>query len=159
MFHGSKMLVNMPANLVVPTVCVNDRIFFTDELLRTSDGTYFIPHRFFYRLPRDAKLSGIPTAAGLAESDNAASSQAYEPSVHDLWSLGREVARTDVCFLASDVNGFLIFFSRPASLFRMRSQPCVLTSSGVHFWTFNPISENSSAGSQVSLVVVHSFFC
>ncbi|KAI9442570.1 hypothetical protein H4582DRAFT_1761365, partial [Lactarius indigo] len=47
LFHGSKMLMGMPSNLVVPTVCVDDRIFFVDELLQTSEGTYFILRRFF----------------------------------------------------------------------------------------------------------------
>jgi hypothetical protein len=101
------MLVDMPSNLVVPTVCVNDRIFFVDEL-QTSDGTYFIPHRFFYRLPKGAKL-GIPTATGLAKSDD--SSQAYEPSVCDLWSLGRKVVRTDVRSVTSRVDTVLTSLS------------------------------------------------
>ncbi|KAN0125420.1 hypothetical protein V8E53_015507, partial [Lactarius tabidus] len=99
-FHGSKMLVDMPSNLVVPTVCINDCIFFTDELLQTSGGTYFIPNHFFYRLPRGANLSGAPTATGLGESSNGP--QMYEPSVHDLWLLGHKVVRTDVGFIVSD---------------------------------------------------------
>ncbi|KAH9175921.1 hypothetical protein EDB89DRAFT_2240784 [Lactarius sanguifluus] len=82
-FHGSKML-NISSTLVVPTVCVDDRIFFVDELLQDQDGTYFIPERFFYQLPEDANLS------------------VYEPSVHDLWSLGRKVMRTDGGFIVSD---------------------------------------------------------
>ncbi|KAH9079599.1 hypothetical protein EDB83DRAFT_2170317, partial [Lactarius deliciosus] len=45
-FHGSKML-NISSTLVVPTVCVDDRIFFVDKLLQNQDGTYFIPERFF----------------------------------------------------------------------------------------------------------------
>ncbi|KAF8257030.1 hypothetical protein EI94DRAFT_1635036, partial [Lactarius quietus] len=50
-FHGSKMLVDLPSNLVAPTACFNDQVFFVDELLQTSDGTYVIPLRFFYQLP------------------------------------------------------------------------------------------------------------
>ena len=34
----------------------------------------------------------------------------YGPSVHDLWSLGHKVVKTDVCSIASDVNGVLTFF-------------------------------------------------
>jgi hypothetical protein len=80
----------MSSALVVPTVCVNGRIFFVDELLQNQDGTYFIPERFFYRLPEDAKLS------------HSNGSTVYEPSVHDLWSLGRKVVRTNVRSLTSD---------------------------------------------------------
>ncbi|KAF8259701.1 hypothetical protein EI94DRAFT_1433455, partial [Lactarius quietus] len=46
-FHGSKMLVDLPSNLVAPSACFNNQIFFIDELLQTFDGTYFIPLRFF----------------------------------------------------------------------------------------------------------------
>ncbi|KAH8978821.1 hypothetical protein EDB86DRAFT_2815391 [Lactarius hatsudake] len=82
-FHGSKMLFDIPSALVVPTVCVNERIFFVGELLQQSDGTYFIPERFFYRLPEG-------------------------PDVHNLWSLGRKVERTDVCASTSSIDGLLI---------------------------------------------------
>ena len=85
-FHGSKML-DISSALVVPTVCVNDHIFFVDELLQTQDGTYFIPERFFYRLP-DHAVTGVTKPCN--------NSSVYEPSVHDLWSLGRKVARTNV---------------------------------------------------------------
>ena len=85
----------MPSALVVPTVCVNEHIFFVDELLQNQDNTYFIPERFFYRLPKDSKLSDNPITTGLTKHSD--SSTVYEPSIHDLWSLGRIVARTDVC--------------------------------------------------------------
>ena len=62
------MLADMPANLVVPTVCINNRIYFVDKLLQTSDGTYFISHHFFYWLPKGTKISGVPIATGLTES-------------------------------------------------------------------------------------------
>ena len=61
------MLFDIPPTLVVPTVCVNDRIFFVGELLQQSDGTYFIPERFFYRLPKGVKLSGNPSISNLIE--------------------------------------------------------------------------------------------
>ncbi|KAH8991022.1 hypothetical protein EDB92DRAFT_1778446, partial [Lactarius akahatsu] len=46
-FHGSKMLFNIPSTLVVPTVCVNEHIFFVGELLQQFDGSYFILEQFF----------------------------------------------------------------------------------------------------------------
>lgn len=98
-FHGSK-IHNICSDLVVPTVCVNDHIFFVDELLRTDDDSYFIPERFFYRLPDKARLSGIPDMTGSAKRRGDIS-LVYEPSVHDLWSLGRKVMQTNVCLLTS----------------------------------------------------------
>ena len=92
-FHGSKVH-DMPSALVVPTVCVNNRIFFVDELLQNQDNTYFIPERFFYRLPKGAKLSSDLIITG--STNHSDGSMAYEPSVRDLWSLGRKVAQTDV---------------------------------------------------------------
>jgi hypothetical protein len=108
-FYRSKMLVDMLANLMVPTVCVNDRIFFVDELLQTSDGTYFIPHCFFYQLPKGMKNSGVPIATGLTESGDS-SQVAYGPSVRDLWSLGYKVVRTEVCSITSHDDTILTFF-------------------------------------------------
>jgi len=46
--NGTKMLLNIPSEVVSPTVCVHGQIFFIDELLQCSSGTYFIPERFFY---------------------------------------------------------------------------------------------------------------
>lgn len=94
-FHGSKMH-DIASALVVPTVCVNDRIFFVNELLQNQDGTYFIPERFFYRLPENSRLS---TIAGSTERND--SSAVHGPSVHDLWSLGRNVVRTKVSSVSS----------------------------------------------------------
>jgi hypothetical protein len=100
-FHGSK-IHDMCSALVVPTVCVNDHIFFVDKLLQNQDNTYFIPERFFYRLPEEAKLSGIPNTTGSAKHSDG-SPAVYEPSVHDLWSLGHKVVRTNVRSLTSCV--------------------------------------------------------
>lgn len=44
-WHAEKMLKDSPSP---PTVRVNGTIYFTDELLRLSNGTLFIPDRFFY---------------------------------------------------------------------------------------------------------------
>ena len=94
-FHGSKMLFDIPSSLVVPTVSVNERIFFVGELLQQLDGTYFILERFFYRLPEGVKLSGNPSICDLIEHGN--NPPIYEPTVRDLWSLGHKVERTNVC--------------------------------------------------------------
>ncbi|KAF8259436.1 hypothetical protein EI94DRAFT_1440876, partial [Lactarius quietus] len=64
--HGSKMLFDIEPALVVPTVSVNRHIFFVGELLQQSDGSYFIPERFFYRLPEGVKLSGNPSISDVA---------------------------------------------------------------------------------------------
>ena len=96
-FHGSKMLFDISPALVVPTVFVNERVFFVGELLQQSDGSYFIPEQFFYRLPEGMKLSGNLSISDVIEYGD--SLPIYEPSVHDLWSLGHKVDRTDVCAL------------------------------------------------------------
>lgn len=96
-FHGSKMLFDISPALVVPTVFVNEHVFFVGELLQQSDGSYFILERFFYQLPEGMKLSGNLSISDVIEYGD--SPPIYEPSVHDLWSLGRKVDRTDVCAL------------------------------------------------------------
>ncbi|KAI9434377.1 hypothetical protein H4582DRAFT_1788139, partial [Lactarius indigo] len=71
-FHRSKML-DVSSALVVPTVCVDNHIFFVNELLQNQDRTYFIPKRFFYQLPEHANLSGrFPTFTGLTDNDSSA---------------------------------------------------------------------------------------
>ncbi|KAG2132739.1 uncharacterized protein EDB93DRAFT_1255149 [Suillus bovinus] len=44
--HGSKMLHELPEELLVPSVCVNGGIYFRNELLQSTTG-FFIPTRFF----------------------------------------------------------------------------------------------------------------
>ena len=150
-FHGSKILFDIPPTLVVPTVCVNDRIFFVGELLQQSDGTYFIPEQFFYRLPKGIKLSGNPSISDLIEHGD--SPPIYEPSVRDLWSLGRKVERTDVCASTFHADRLLITFSsRLALLSPMRRRAFVSKFSSAHFPTFNPISKNLHVVSQVRLM-------
>lgn len=46
--NGEKMLLDIPSELTPPTVRVNGHIYFVDELLQQSSGTFFIPERFFY---------------------------------------------------------------------------------------------------------------
>jgi hypothetical protein len=44
--HGSKMLHELPEELLVPSVRVNGSIYFRNELLQSTTG-FFIPTRFF----------------------------------------------------------------------------------------------------------------
>ncbi|KAF8256788.1 hypothetical protein EI94DRAFT_1849401 [Lactarius quietus] len=75
LFHGSKMLFDISPALVVPT-------------------------RFFYQLPEGVKLSGNPSISDLIEHGD--SPPVYEPSVHDLWSIGCKAERTEAGFIVSD---------------------------------------------------------
>ncbi|KAG8948539.1 hypothetical protein FRC03_000712 [Tulasnella sp. 419] len=45
-FHGSKMLEDLPDHLLTPTARANDRIFWVNELLQCTTGHYFIPKRY-----------------------------------------------------------------------------------------------------------------
>ncbi|KAF8256941.1 hypothetical protein EI94DRAFT_1635932, partial [Lactarius quietus] len=78
LFHGSKMLFDILPALIVPTVFVNEHIFFVGELLQQTDGTYFIPEWFFYQLPEGVKLFGNPSISDLIEHRD--SPPIYEPS-------------------------------------------------------------------------------
>jgi hypothetical protein len=46
-FNGAKMLPDILSKIISPTVCIHGQIFFVDELLQCSSGTYFIPGCFF----------------------------------------------------------------------------------------------------------------
>jgi hypothetical protein len=48
-FHAEKMLLDIPPEIVTPTIRVHGKIFFVNELLQRSSGAYFIPERFFFR--------------------------------------------------------------------------------------------------------------
>lgn len=45
--HGSKMLVGLPDNLALPSVRVDGKVFFVNELLQQDTKGYFIPTRLF----------------------------------------------------------------------------------------------------------------
>lgn len=53
--HGSKMLLELPAEVGPPVVRIRGELFFIKELLTLESGEFFIPERYF-RLP--------PTATG-----------------------------------------------------------------------------------------------
>ncbi|KAG2117691.1 hypothetical protein BD769DRAFT_1362603, partial [Suillus cothurnatus] len=44
--HGSKMLHDLPKELLVPSICVDNNIYFRNELLQSTTG-FFIPTYFF----------------------------------------------------------------------------------------------------------------
>ena len=47
--NGSKMLLDVPADVVPTAIRVNGRLFFNGELLQRKSGAYFLPDRFFTR--------------------------------------------------------------------------------------------------------------
>jgi len=47
--EGMKMLHDLPSDCATPTVRVDNKIYFTGELLQRASGRYFIPERFFAR--------------------------------------------------------------------------------------------------------------
>lgn len=69
--HGSKMLVGLPDGLAPPSVRVNGKVFFVDELLQQSTKRYFVPTKLF-----QARVGPTP--------------------VTEVLSLGHRVSQTDV---------------------------------------------------------------
>ena len=57
-FHGEKLLHELPSP---PAACVDEIIYFVDELLQDSSGGYFIPECFFLAMPN------VPWVALLTE--------------------------------------------------------------------------------------------
>ena len=84
---GSKMLSELPSEMASPAVRVNNKIYFANELVQLTDGSYFIPERFFY-----APLSP-------AEPEDSRPPPQPEESffLEELCALGREVTRGEVC--------------------------------------------------------------
>jgi hypothetical protein len=82
-FNGEKMLIDLPPEMASPTVRVNGRIFFVNELLQRSSGAYFIPERFFYR-------KSIPQPDSTANT----------PDSRELYALGVDVFDSDVRFFS-----------------------------------------------------------
>jgi hypothetical protein len=48
-FHGNKMLKDLPVGDLPPTVQVGDKIFWVNELLVLKSEELFIPKRFYYK--------------------------------------------------------------------------------------------------------------
>jgi hypothetical protein len=57
-YHGRKMLFELSSDIRPPTVKVNRKTFFIDELLQLSTGGYFIPKHFFYSKTQNANTGG-----------------------------------------------------------------------------------------------------
>jgi len=77
-FNGSKMLLDIPSKIVLPTACIHGQIFFVNELLQCSSRAYFIPERFFYA---KSEASG-PTTEPFQDKE--------------LFALGHDVSLTEV---------------------------------------------------------------
>ncbi|KAI5983208.1 hypothetical protein EDD15DRAFT_2489603, partial [Pisolithus albus] len=63
--HGSKMLEDLPDGLAPPCVRVDHAIFFVNELLQQSTGSYFIPKKIFQARISSAGESAEPTVFAL----------------------------------------------------------------------------------------------
>jgi hypothetical protein len=87
-FNGAKMLLNIPSEIVSPTVHIHGQIFFVNELLQCSSGTYFIPEHFFY--------------AKLEASEH---HDTTEP-LQELFALGYDVSFTEVSLEQCDIEAF-----------------------------------------------------
>lgn len=81
-FHGEKMLLELPSP---PAACVDDKIYFVNELLQERSGAFFIPERFF-------RASYTPSNCG----------DSQDPCQEkEIYAMGRAVEYTDVCNFAS----------------------------------------------------------
>ncbi|KAH9949290.1 hypothetical protein B0H21DRAFT_889914 [Amylocystis lapponica] len=87
-FHAEKMLLEMPAEHMAPTVRVDGEIYFVNELLQLASDDYFIPERFFAARPSESR----------AESSSRPSPTS---AARELYALGRLVARSNAGFLVS----------------------------------------------------------
>lgn len=52
-WHGRKMLLDLPLEQVTPTVRNGGKIFWVNELAQLTNGTYFIPSRYYYQVSED----------------------------------------------------------------------------------------------------------
>ena len=57
-FHGEKMLHELPSDIRPPAVKVNNKIYFLNEVLQCLNGQYFIPERFCYSTQQHANNGG-----------------------------------------------------------------------------------------------------
>jgi len=85
-FHAYKMNLGVPSSLASPTIRVRGTIFYTDELLQKSDGTYFIPERYFCRVDKQrATESNGRRVAQMSDADS------------EFMAVGRDVLWTEAC--------------------------------------------------------------
>ena len=48
-WHGDKMLRDIPDHLLSPTIRHNGNIYYVNELVKCSDGSWFLPKRWMTR--------------------------------------------------------------------------------------------------------------
>ncbi len=99
--NASKMLDNLPGEIVSPAVKVNSQVYCVNELLKRKDGGYFIPQCFFFY---PILVPALSTSTAPSSSTNPAKIPA---TVDTLCSLGRRVTQTPVCLFC-----FLTLFSK-----------------------------------------------
>lgn len=59
MQNSLKMLLDLPPEFSSPAARVNNDIFFVGELLRQTNGSFFVPEQFFY-IDDDVHLPSSP---------------------------------------------------------------------------------------------------
>lgn len=51
-WHGEKMLHDVPDHILTPTLCFKNTIYWVDELVKRSGNRWFIPKRWITRRGR-----------------------------------------------------------------------------------------------------------
>ncbi|EGO24813.1 hypothetical protein SERLADRAFT_438415 [Serpula lacrymans var. lacrymans S7.9] len=82
-FHGRKMLLDVPPDRVSQNVRLSGKLFYIHELLQCASGAYFIPERFYYAYP--------PLDGGNSPTK-------------ELYALGYDVTETTSGFLVRDTR-------------------------------------------------------
>lgn len=59
-WHGDKMLMDLPPELSSPTARCGDRIYWVNEVVELSSGQLFVPERF-YREPHPGRDGMTPS--------------------------------------------------------------------------------------------------
>ena len=65
-WHGDKMLRDIPDHLLSPTIRHNGTMYYVDELVQCSDGSWFLPKRW---LTRNGGKSMFASGFHVTESD------------------------------------------------------------------------------------------
>ena len=97
---GSKMLSELPSEMASPAVRVNNKIYFANELVQLTDGSYFIPERFFY----------APLSPAGPEESRPPPQPEESFFLEELCALGREVTRGEVCTIRQYFTAAVIVY-------------------------------------------------